>query len=201
MTYKISFTSGGLFNRDAIKVAELYLLLHDWGEVKNQVIEHNILQARVQSSLTRTASELFPRLQGLTEAQVYIVANGARQEQNQMLWLAVCKQYPFVRDFAVEVVREKYLRLDWEISYADFDVFFYNKAEWHDELAKITESTRKKLRQVLFRMMTESEIISPANLILPAMLSPLVVKAVAEDDTNYFAVFPISDADVRKLRQ
>ena len=100
----------------------------------------------------------------------------------------------------MEVIREKYLRLDWEIAYANFDVFFYNKAEWHVELAKITESTRKKLRQVLFRMMMEAEIISSANLVLPTMLSPMVAQVIAEDDVRYFAVFPISDADIRKLR-
>lgn len=200
MIYKISFTSGGLFNRDAIKVADLYLLMKDWDLVKKEVTEKNLLKARTQSSLVRTTRELLQRLQSLTEKQLQILVEGSRKEQNQILWLAVCKQYVFVREFAVEVMREKYLRLDWEISQAEFDTFFYNKAEWQAELAKTKETTRKKLRQVLFRMMTEAEIISSANLILPAMLSPQVAWAISEDDAAYFSVFPISEADVRKLR-
>lgn len=200
MSYKISFTSGGLFSRDAIKVAELYLLLQDWNEVRRQVIEQNLLQARAKSSLVRTVNELVPRIQILTAPQLEILVDGSRQEQRQILWLAACKQYRFVHDFAVEVLREKYVRLDWQISYTDFDVFYFDKAEWHEELAKVTESTRKKLRQVLFRMMLEAEIISSANLILPAILSIQMIRAISKDNNDYFFVFPISETDLRQLR-
>ena len=31
--YRISFTSGSLYHRESVRLAELYLLLHDWEEV------------------------------------------------------------------------------------------------------------------------------------------------------------------------
>ena len=197
--YKISFTSGGLYLRDSIKVAELYFQVQDWSALKEQVIEKNLLQARTKSSLVRTARELLQRLQSLTEAQLRLLVDGTRQEQNQLLWLAVCKHYEFVRDFATEVIREKYLRLDWEVTYPDFDMFFFDKSEWHAELAGITESTHKKLRQVLFRMLVEAEILSPENKVIPAVLSPQVARVISEDDPTYFSAFPISETDIRGL--
>ena len=130
-----------------------------------------------------------------------LLLDGTRYEQNQILWLAVCKQYPFVHDFAVEVVREKYLHLDFSLSYLDFDAFYNAKAEWNETLEKITDSTRKKLRQVLFRMLTEAELLSQAGLIQPALFSSQLGDAIMADDPAYFANFPISDVDIRKFKR
>lgn len=194
--YKLSVVAGGLFYREAIKLLELYLEIHDWPQVREKALSENILRARTQSSVVRTTREILQRLQVLTEEQLHLLAEGSRQEQNQILWLAVCKQYPFVREFAVEVVREKYLHFDLQISYLDFDRFFNAKAEWNESLEQITELTRKKLRQVLFRIMTEAEIISQAGMILPMLISPRVAKTIVNDDTTYFTVFPLADADI-----
>lgn len=147
--------------------------------------------------MLRTAHELLHRMKTLNTGQLSLLVAGTRQDQQQILWLAACKQYPFAREFAMEVVREKYLRFDWNVSYADFDAFYYAKCEWRKELARITESTRKKLRQVLFLMMTQAEILSPARVIIPTVFSRPVARAIAEDDPGYFSVFPISDTDIR----
>jgi hypothetical protein len=197
--YQISFTSGSLFYRDAIKLAEMHADLQNWDLVSQRVIRENTLQSRTSSSLDRLTRELVQRLQTLTPAQLQILIEGTRQEQNQILWLAVCKHYLFVREFAIQVIREKYLRLDWELTYVDFDSFFYAKAEWDQHLEKIKESTRKKLRQVLFLMLSEAEIISSINLIVPAIISPALARAIQTDDRALFMVFPISDADIRNL--
>jgi hypothetical protein len=197
--YKISFTTGGLLYREAINTAELYLKTGDWDSVRAQILDGNLLRTRTRSSLIRTSRELIQRLQVLTREQLEILVDGSRQEQNLILWLAVCKQYQFVREFAVEVMREKYLRLDPEIAYRDFDIFFNHKAEWNDDLEKTKESTHKKLRQVLFRMLTEADLISQANHILPILLPPRVAHVIVSDDPSYFTIFPISDSDIKKV--
>lgn len=196
-TYRISFTTGGLFYREAVKAAGLYQDLQDWALVKEKILSTNLLQSRTQSSLKRVTNELVLRLQGLTDQQLTIVVNGSRQEQNQILWLAVCKQYPFVREFAGEVVREKYLHLDFNLSYLDFDAFYNAKAEWNESLEQIKTTTRKKLRQVLFLMLTEAELISPANFIQPVIFSTQVGNAISQDDPAFFSVFPVSDLDIK----
>ncbi|HPH97292.1 MAG TPA: DUF1819 family protein [Anaerolineaceae bacterium] len=198
--YKISFTTGGLFYREATKIVELYFQLRDWAHVRAQIHNENLLKTRTQSSLKRTARELVQRMEVLTDDQLTILVDGSRQEQNQILWLAVCKQYSFVREFAIEVVREKFLRLDLELSYRDFDIFFNRKAEWNEILDQTKESTRKKMRQVLFRILAEAEIILPGGMIVPVMLSPRVARAVCDDDASFLAVFPISEIDMRMYK-
>lgn len=196
--YLMSFSTGGLFYREAVIAAESYLHLGDWEKVRDQIVRENTLHARTQAASIRTSRELCNRLKQLTDRQLQVLIEGSRQEQNQILWLAVCKQYRFAREFAEEVIRNKFLRLDFELNYADFDIFFNNKADWHEELEILTDTTRKKLRQVLFRMLTEAEILSKTHHILPAFISPLVGRTIAEDDPGLFSIFPINDLEIQR---
>ena len=198
--YKMSFTTGGLYYREAVKLTELYAELGSWPAVSQAVRSENLLQARTQSSLNRTAIELLQRLQTLTTAELEVLRAGSRSEQQHILWLAVCKQYRFVREFALEVLREKYLRIDYVLAYPDYDAFFYNKAEWSPELESTTRATREKTRQVLFRILAEAQLISSQKEILPQVLSAAVVRAVVADDPIFLFCFPLSDFDIQRYK-
>ncbi|MCP4367831.1 MAG: DUF1819 family protein, partial [Deltaproteobacteria bacterium] len=107
--YKLSFTGAGLSISGSIKIAEVYLQLRDWDAVREKVFAENLLQARTQSSVQRTFQELAPRLQELTDEQLELLVEGNHQEQRQILWYAICRRYAFIREFATEVLYEKYL--------------------------------------------------------------------------------------------
>lgn len=124
--------------------------------------------------------------------------DGSRQDQIQILWLAACKHYQFVKEFATEVIREKFLNFDYMVTYDDYDAFFNAKAEWHEELESLSESTTKKLRQVVFRLAHEVDILSVNNMINPAILSPEVIAAIATEDPSNLMIFPVSDAIVQE---
>jgi hypothetical protein len=159
-------------------------------------MDRNLLQARTLNTAKRVFQEISSRLKLLIDDEMNILDNSSRQEQNYILWLAVCKRYRFIHDFAVEVVREKFLRLDFQLNYQDYNVFFNTKAEWHEEMERLAQETQIKLRQLLFKMLREAELLSN-NTIIPAMLTPRLVKAISKNSRAYPAVFPISDADIR----
>ena len=154
--YKLSFTAASLYLSESIKIAHTYLETKDWDRTKEVVKKENILQSRTQSSSVRLYRELAQRLQTLSQDQVELFAEGTIQEQKLLLWFAICKRYAFIREFAVEVLHEKYLVLDYELMELDYDSFFNRKADWHPELDEITDKTRNKLKQVLFRMLKEA---------------------------------------------
>jgi len=156
--YKTSFTAGGLFQREALKIAQRYQVLGNWAAVRADALKTNLLQTRTRSSSVRLLREASQRVQCLTPGQLGLLLTGSRPEQNQLLWLAACKQYRLIAEFAREVVREKFLRLDLDLSLRDYDIFFNAKAEWHADLDGLTGTTRKKLRQVLFRMLREADV-------------------------------------------
>ena len=195
-TYKMSFTSGGLFFNESIPVAELYDTTHDWQQTRDKVLSENLLQARTESSAKRRIIEISSRLQLLTDFQLQLLISGSRQEQQYLLWVAVCKCYSFIKEFMVEVVREKYLRMDLSLQPQDYEIFFDAKAEWHKELEQLKPSTQTRLRQALFQTMREAEIISPENMIIPGLLTEQLTKVIAMDDPSLLAVFPVSDMDI-----
>ncbi len=195
-TYKMSFTSGGLFFNESIPVVELYDKTHDWQQTRKRILSENLLQTRTESSAKRRITEICSRLQLLTDIQLQLLISGSRQEQQYLLWLAVCKCYPFIKEFVMEVIREKYLRMDLNLQPQDYEIFFDAKAEWHEELEQLKSSTRAKLKQVLFKTMREAEIISQENMIIPGLLTEQLTKAIAIDDPALLAVFPVSDMDI-----
>lgn len=196
--YIMSFTSGALLYLESLLVARLFAEVEDWDAVRGQVLADNLLQMRTVSSSKRIFSEVASRLKQLTIAELELLLAGSRQEQQQMLWLAICKRYRFIYDFAVEVLREKFLRLDFELTYDDYDVFFNNKAEWHPEVGGVAESTRKKLRQVIFKILRDVDFLSPDNRILPALPTAREIAVITADAPEHLAVFPISPTAVEE---
>jgi hypothetical protein len=65
------------------------------------------------------------------------------------LWLAVCKRYSFIHDFAVEVLRVKFLCLEIMLTHDDYDFLYNKKAQWNEKLETLSPTTRNKNRSVL----------------------------------------------------
>ena len=196
--YMMSFTAGALLYRESITVARLYAEIGDWAAARAAALVDNELQIRTTSAAKRLSREAAQRLETLAPAQLQLLRDSDRREQTALLWLAICKRYRFIHDFAVEVVREKFVRLDLHLSYDDFDLFFNRHAEWHAEVDRIEPSTRTKLRSNLFAMLREADILSAGDLIQPALLSPTVIQVIGADDPAHLAIFPISDAQLKE---
>ena len=190
-TYSMSFTTAPLLFQETLLVAELYAAEQDWARVRQQVLRENLLQMRTDNSAKRIFSEISSRLRQLTPAQMDLLLAGGRREQNYLLWLAYCKRYRFVYDFAVEVLREKFLRRDMALPYEAYDIFFNDKAEWHPEVARAAAATRQKQRQFLFRIMREAELLTGQNEIIPALLSPRLTAVIRDDDPAHLAIYPV----------
>jgi hypothetical protein len=196
--YNMSFTSGGLLFNESLRVSEIYLEKKDWNLVRDKVLKNNILQARTESSLKKITRYVISRLMLLTADQLKLLINGSRQEQNFLLWLGVCKRHEFIKDFAVEIIREKYLRLNYELTQQDYDIFYDHKSEWHPELEKLSETTKKKLRQVLFRITREAELVTSEGMIVPVFFTGDLTKVIIKDSVSWFNIYPISDLDIAK---
>lgn len=199
--YSVSFTTGGLFHRESVTLALLYLDLHDWNSVRDKVVAENILQARTQSTLKRVCREVISRLRSLSGGELEFLVAANHQEQAYLVWIAVCRQYMFIADFAVEVLRERFIALKSNLSYEDFDSFFYRKSEWHIELDKITPATRGKLRQVLFKILREADLLTENNTIRAAMLSPNLIDLIRRGNRREFLNFPVFESDIREMNQ
>ncbi|MDR0881100.1 MAG: DUF1819 family protein [Candidatus Adiutrix sp.] len=199
--YSLSFTTGGLFHRESVKLAELYLPLGDWDGLRNAAISRNILQSRTLSTLKRVFSEVVSRLKTFSPEELHFLVTAGPQDQGYLLWLAVCRRYTFIGEFAVEVVRERYLTLKADLCYDDFDSFFHKKSERHSGLDKITPATRAKLRQVLFKMLREADILSARNLINPAIPGQGLLSLLLRGNRRGISFLPVFEPDLKTVGQ
>lgn len=199
--YSMSFTSGALLHRESLAVAALYAETQDWKRVRDTVLAENRLQMRTANTSQRLYREIASRLKQLTAQEFELLRAGAWQEQSYLLWLAVCKRYRFIYDFAVEVLREHYLRFELELKPAAYDIFFNRKAEWHPEMESVAPATRQKQRQLVYRMLREAQLVGGDQRIIPALLTPQLVGVICADDPAHFVIYPVSQMEVRRWMQ
>lgn len=179
-------------------VIDLYLEMGDWPATRSLVVDENRLQMRTANASQRICREVISRLRLLTPEELALISEGDRQERQYLLWLAICKRYRFIHDFATDVLNDKFRRLDETLTHADYDVFFSGKAEWHHEVERIADSTRYKQRQVIFKMMNEAGLLSEGNRIIPALLSPRLMRAIGQDAPTYFAIYPAPEPALKE---
>ena len=196
--YILSFTGARLQRAESVALAELFREYGSWDRVRREAEGGNILQVRTLSSAKRVARELVFRLQELSPQELELLVSGSRDDQNHLLWVAICRRYRLIAEFALEVVRERFLSLGAPLELADFDAFYFRKADWNDELDQLKPVTQKKLRQVLFAMMRDAGLINEVGAINPVMLSPAVRNVIAETRLDDLRLFPIFEADLER---
>lgn len=183
-TYKIGFARTALL-RETVLVAQQFNDLKDWARVKQTVIDDNVLQTRASRTSSIIYNEVHKRLKLLSEAQVEVIAQDHTQDVRQLVWIAICKQYPFIGEFSLEVLASASASRRYEITYDDYGYFFNAKAEWHPELEQVSDKTRSNARQMLFQMMRQCELLNESNELMPQMLSAAVQNCSPESDLAF----------------
>jgi len=196
-TYSLSFTTGGLFHRESLILARLFAEVNDWNRVRDQVLSENLLQSRTLNTSKRQCREIISRLETLDPMELNLLISGSTQEQKYLLWIAFCRRYRFIAEFAEEVIRERYLGLKHDLQYVEFDFFFNKKSEWYPELEAIQPTTRKKLRQVLFKILREAELLTTKNTINASMLSQRFLSAIPCQRRKDVFLFPVFESDLK----
>ncbi|MBN9530329.1 MAG: DUF1819 family protein [Alphaproteobacteria bacterium] len=191
--YLMSFGTGGLFINESVAVARLHTPGDNWDATVATARQSGAFPVRKASSAQRSIREIVNRLKRLSDDELALLVDGERSEQAALLWLAACRAYRFIGEFAVEVLNERFLSLRTHLTYDDFDTFMAAKEEWSPKLAGLSSSTKAKLRAVLFRLMREAEVLSLDDRILGAMLSPRVAAMIRAGNPDDLRLFPGAD--------
>ena len=182
--YKIGFTRPALL-RETVLIAQEYCELRSWSDVERRVENDNLLQTRTTRSSTIMYGELHKRLSLLTHEQIDVIADDHPQDVRQLVWIALCKQYPFIGDFTIEVLIPAHQSGRHQVDHDDYGYFFNAKADWHPELESVSDKTRSNARQALFQMMRQCELLSDANQLIPQMVSSAVQNCSPESELAY----------------
>jgi 5-bromo-4-chloroindolyl phosphate hydrolysis protein len=83
----MSFTTGGLFQRESVGMAEQYLKLRNWNKVRDEVMAENLLQTRTINTAKRVCSEIISRLKMLDENELDYLITASHRKKGCLLWL------------------------------------------------------------------------------------------------------------------
>ena len=156
-------------------------------EVIDRIVEDNLFQYPTEKSIRQMARTCVSRLSGLgDEDLVEAVASQPSETAKQVCMYAMMKQYRLVWDFMITVIGEKYRMQDFSFSQMDINVFFMQLQEQDDYVAGWSETTLKKIRQILIRVLAENEYLDniKSDHINPVWLNPLLENAIRSNNDD-----------------
>ncbi|WP_421994597.1 DUF1819 family protein [Roseococcus sp.] len=187
----MSFATGSLLINESVEVARLHAPGEAWEDTICRALAEGVTSLPKAASRRRTLREIVNRLSCLNEEErQFLVERADRDEHAALLWVATCRAYRFVREYAREVVCERHLSHRLDLPLETFGHLLEAKAEWDAGLAAIAPATAHKLRQILFRMMREASVIDEDKRILTANLSGSLRALLRRTAPADLAVFP-----------
>lgn len=195
--YALNFVSRALLAREAVLLAEMRQPGETWESVRDRAVSENVVQARAYRSGVRLTREAVRRLVVLSEDEIEFLLDAVPRERAYLMWAAACRAYPFIGDFAVRVLRERFLIFAPKVIPEDLERFVSNQAIWHPELAGLTDSMKISIRQTVFRMMREADLVTSNGEIVPALFSERLVDLLMAPDQNDLRFFPTTQGGER----
>jgi hypothetical protein len=189
-SYLMSFVTGGIYLNETLAVAAKHEPGASWETTAARALEAGAFPVRKESSAKRTIREMTRRLRCLNGEELEMLASGDRDDQIALIWLGICRAYRFIGEFTAEVLSNRVAGYRTDVSYEDFDAFFARKAEWSAQLAKISDSTRAKLRAVMFRFLREAGIVTEEWQIRPSLLSLRIRNHINKNNSTELLYFP-----------
>ena len=144
-----------------IRIASKYYL--DGTSVEDAIEEikkNNLFQYPTKRLVARMVRSCYKRLDALDNEQLWQELSSAPPEIAKQINLYVMIRYNrIVWDFMVGVIGEKFRSQDFEFSWKDLNVFFSHLQEQNDDIAGWSESTVNKIKQVLTKVLVETQIL------------------------------------------
>lgn len=184
---KISLpTVNGLRLYQSSLMATQYLKIGNWPAVRSWAVNENIFDSNRTDTSNRYASHVVKMISTLTPDQLHILSEGDSSEQLAMLWLGFCKTFDVIGWFAKEIIHEKYVSKDFNLTRNDFMAFIISKSDSVPELKEVGASSRSKLQSVVFHNLSEAGFISSSGEIQTAMLSDNVIQSLEAGEIAFF---------------
>ena len=181
--YRFSFTAASLMLVELIEYAKI---LVGNGFVIDD-LQHQSLKKDKAKTGKREFAELKIRLSTLSKDELELLAESDITTQKLISYIACCRAYSYIREFVMEVVLEKVSLYDHQITEIDYNAFFNKKCIDHDELEDLADTTKAKIKQVVFKILQQAGLIDGVKskyIIIPIVETRLenVIKGTNPND-------------------
>jgi hypothetical protein len=162
-------------------------------EIYMKIQEENLFQFPTEKSVKNITKACLERLKKLSDnSLIDEIAHGSQDTAKQICLYAMMKHYRLVQDFMLTVVGEKYRVQDLRFSKTDVNVFFMRLQEQDDWVATWSDKTIAKIKQVLIKMLVETEYLdgTKSEQLNPILISTVLENAIrANNDEIFLPVF------------
>ena len=165
----------------------------DVKEIEDRIVDDNLFQYPTEKSIRQMAKTCINRLKALDDIDlVNALATQPSETAKQICMYAMMKQYRLVWDFMITVIGEKYRVQNLSFGPIDINVFFMQLQEQDDYVAGWSESTIKRIRLILIKILVENDYLDnrKSDHINPVWLNPTLENAIrCNNDDRALAAF------------
>jgi hypothetical protein len=181
-SYDSDLIGGSLQVRESRIVADLLLQgasPEQWQEV---IQNQNMLQKRTPASAKRVAQALRKRLERLDEPFWRAIRDGDDQLSTQVVFCSALERNLLLVEFIETVVRDAFITRAGVLESYHWNEFLDERCQRDPAISSWTESSRKKMAQVVYRMLAEVGLLeSSRNMKLQNLLIRSEVRSLLDD--------------------
>ena len=153
--YRFSFTAGSLLLEEMKLVVDAMVD----GDVDLNDLDPIIIKKSRKTTSKREFAELKIRIAQLSLNELMFFYDAREDEQIQLAFIAAIRAYEFIKDFLLQVVKEKLETLDYYIVDRDYNKFIDSIEINHPEYSDLSDSTKSKIKQVMFKIFEQAGFI------------------------------------------
>lgn len=159
LKYRSTIKSRPYFYNETKTLAELLLKGLNDVEIKEKVIEENVLQLNSETRKKEVASTVLRRLDVLDEFLIEKMIHGDVDTSKIIVLYGILKTDRLFFEFVDEIFRDKLAYQEMIITDRDFYSFFEAKRQQSKSVAKWVDYTFYKLQQVYIRILFEAGLM------------------------------------------
>jgi hypothetical protein len=186
--YHAEINAGSLMLPESRRIARLLLQNPTEEQWKHALRVENILQKRSPATAQRQAKLIRNRLENMDIAGWTMINDREQEVALQMVLAASIKHSRMLGDFMREIVGDRLRRLENRLSARDWGAFLADCAQRDPVVNTWSESTQRKLFQVIIRILAETRYLKSTRsmeLATPPMIHPDVRRYLLDREDDY----------------
>jgi len=187
--YSIGLTAEPFLYYETKIIARMIYEGENPDDLRQRNIKENLMQHKAVGSLSRVNSPVFRRLAVLDKNLLEEFVNSDIDTSKFILLYAIMKTDRLVNEFISEVYKDKLVLKKEYIEKHEFDTFYEEKMLYSEKLKNASESSRYKIRQVMFKILVDSGLLKKEKdkfkVIKPLLKQKFIDIVEANGDKEY----------------
>jgi len=187
IVYKGDIVVGSLLVRESQIIAQLLLNNSDDRAWHKAIVIDNVLQKRSPETAKKQAWLIKKRLTLMKPEFWKLIDSGTSDMVVQALLAASIKHSRLLGDFMYKVIKSHWQEFKKHVSVKDWQDYLEMCSQVDSNIQNWTDSTRSKLKQVIFRIVAEAKYVNSTRSLelVPVVVTPEVKKYLTNHSENY----------------